>query len=76
MILQLFVCGRLLNGNATVLLWARLLLFAALLVLPVAAWPGKLYPDAAIYLYGKGSMLGSVVVPIRYCQAYISCILL
>lgn len=35
---------------------------AALSVHPVAAWPAKLYPDAAIYLYGKGSMLGSVVV--------------
>jgi len=33
--------------------------YAALSVQPVAAWPAKLYPDAAIYLYGKGSFFFS-----------------
>ena len=54
MILRLFVCGRLLNGGDMVLLCERVRA-AALSVQPVVTWPAKLYPDAAIYLYGKGS---------------------
>jgi hypothetical protein len=67
MILRLFVCGRLLNGGDMVLLCERLRA-AALSVQPVVTWPAKLYPDAAIYLYGKGSNVRIML----YYQAYIS----
>lgn len=55
MLHQRILCGRSSNGDDMVLHCEIRCAFAALSVQPVAAWPAKLYPDAAIYRHSKGS---------------------